>query len=485
MSPPRLTALLIACVFSSSLAHATEGVHGGYALSIYRDDDADVLFAGPADFEPPPGLAQVRERRTLNLRAGRNRIALSDIPRHVDGTAIDIRIDPGHVLSQRLDAEPLRGERILERSLGRQVVIEHYLGGEWHRIEGELLSAMLPLTVRRSDGSVSHVNDYSRLHVPDPPPALSALPQLHLVIDSVHDGEHRLQLGYPVAGLAWRTDYAVHLHPGRDCRLDFAGAAQLVNRSGHDFDTAHIRLLASEPGPDRLDAAGPEAGDDEAIGSSDPPGSLRLDEPVDLPDQGSLQITLVPNQPELACSREPLYIAQPLRLVRHRVPITEARYGHGGEHRIREHLSFELQPARHLPDGRVRVLRLQRGNGGLDLLGEQRFAAVPAGERVDLPLGELRELHGERTVRDFQLDRGSRSMAETIEVRIDNRGNQARTIRVREHLYRWRQWQIIDNSHEFRRRDDDTIDFELAVPAQGQASLRYRVRYHWTEDLRS
>lgn len=459
-----------------------------YALTLYNTKDAQPLFAGPVDFEPPPGYAIVHERRENEVGAGRGTLTLKGFPRYLDAGALTVTLERGHVLSQRFDAEPLRSDRILERSVGRQVTIEQSVGGQMSVLSGELLSASLPLALRLEDGSIVSVNDYSRIRLPSPPAGFSAVPQLRLGVESERAGPQSLSLSYPTTGLAWRAEYVAQLKSGRECRLDFSGYAQIVNRSGHGFPGANIKLIAGEPQRSSGSAAmyalradgdstndAPEA---EAIGDY---YQYRIETAVDIPDASSQQVSLVPGQRDVRCSRERLYVGQSLRAQPYRVPITEAGFGQGGERRVRSTLSFQLADKAPIPAGRVRVLTEDDRDGTIEFMGEQQIGHTPAGQRLDVTTGDAFDLNGERRVSDFSIDQSGLGMSELVTVRLRNSSDAASKVRVREHLYRWSQWEIAENTQPFERRDGDTVEFLVDVPADGEARVSYRVRYRWTE----
>ncbi len=52
-------------------------------------------------------------------------------------------------------------------------------------------------------------------------------------------------------------------------------------------------------------------------------------------------------------------------------------------------------------------------------------------------------------------------------------------MRVAERLYRWVNWTIVTQSHDFTKTDAQNIEFRVTVPADGETVVKYRVRYDW------
>jgi hypothetical protein len=52
-------------------------------------------------------------------------------------------------------------------------------------------------------------------------------------------------------------------------------------------------------------------------------------------------------------------------------------------------------------------------------------------------------------------------------------------VRIVEHLYRWRNWDILKNSDAFKKLDSKTVEFLMQIPADGEKTLVYKVHYSW------
>jgi hypothetical protein len=62
---------------------------------------------------------------------------------------------------------------------------------------------------------------------------------------------------------------------------------------------------------------------------------------------------------------------------------------------------------------------------------------------------------------------------------VRNRKTEPVEVRVVEHLYRWINWTIVAKSDEFTKKDAQTIEFRVKVPADTEKVVTYRVRYDW------
>ncbi len=70
-------------------------------------------------------------------------------------------------------------------------------------------------------------------------------------------------------------------------------------------------------------------------------------------------------------------------------------------------------------------------------------------------------------------------MEETIEIELRNHKGEPVEVLVKESLYRWVNWEILEATHEWEKADARTVHVPINLPADGEARLRYRVRYSW------
>lgn len=56
------------------------------------------------------------------------------------------------------------------------------------------------------------------------------------------------------------------------------------------------------------------------------------------------------------------------------------------------------------------------------------------------------------------------------------------TVRVIEPLPRWSDWEITSSSVSLKKKDARHAEFDVPVPAHGEATLTYTARYRWAKD---
>lgn len=465
-----------------------------YAISIYNgaSSNSDALFEPTETEGAPGGYAVVRDRRPFELKAGTQALQVRDVARWLDPAALSVRAidaaDGVDIVSQRFEDSTLSLDALEQNHLGHAVEVLGNAGaGNASVTSGTLLSNSGGLSVQLADGRVATITEFSRVTFPDLPKGLSATPSLRWEVAAKKAGTQAFEIVYPTQGLAWRAEYSAWIAPGTDCKADFAASAQIANRSGTRFADARLKLIAGEP--HRVTAprshpmlagkamAAPAAVDSGTAGDYH---EYTLDSPVDLGNGGWLRVALFPTQ-TLPCQRQYLFEGTALRANSGMAPITERGYGVGEHQPVRS--TFALHVDRALPAGRIRVIE-NAADGAPEFVGEDQVGHTPRGELVAVNLGDAFDLRGDRSQGDFQIDKDKRTLAETFAIHLVNRGAHPQGVVVREHLYRWTQWNIVQSSTKYEKRNADTIDFKLDVPANGDAKLTYTVQYQWTESLR-
>jgi hypothetical protein len=112
------------------------------------------------------------------------------------------------------------------------------------------------------------------------------------------------------------------------------------------------------------------------------------------------------------------------------------------------------------------------------LIGENTIDHTPKGEQVRLYVGDAFDIVGERIQTDFRTP-NDHTLEETYKVTLRNHKDEAAEVRVVEHLFRWSEWRILESSSDFTKMDSSTIEFRANLPANGEKTITYTVRYTW------
>lgn len=481
--PSLLRCAALAGLFAAPAAFAA----GNTSLTIYHADN-QALFTGSSQGTIDAGQALVHERRTLDVPAGSHQLRIGGLPATLDPEAIAVGFGSGptvSVLGQRVVLTNASTSGALDSAIGRNVSVTTG-GAGGSGFDGILLGASdNGLLIRASDGNVHLVHQYASVTLPAD--AVSGGSTLLLEVDAKTSGERNALLTYMTSGIGWRAAYTATLASGAGCRMQFKPEASIANRSGRDYDGATIKLVAGQPnlgnrGVRMYSMAAPTPMAAAAMPVQSSLGDYRsfaLAGAVSLPND---TVTLTPLYPvqTLACERE--YIVEDGGMGYPPKPNTNEFVVHQYQDQpITSTLAFMAPDA--LPAGTLRAWTADR-DGAPALLGEGAIADTPKGQRVSVQLGQSFDLRASRERTAFHVDARAHTMSESYKLTLSNGGDTARTVTVREHPDRWREWTVTSSSVKPSRQTPQLLEFRIPVAAHGNATLTYTVRYHWTaQDL--
>ena len=504
MFAPRLRGpfALLALAASFAAFAAEDGTH---AITIYST-------ATPGSISPDqyrngggggdlPGYATVRHERDIPLNAGRNTIRFTDVAGHIDPTTVSFSslTDPvgTRVMEQNFQFDLISPEKLLTRFIDRDIAVERMVGNKIETLEGKLLSTQGGMVIREADGSVRTLPYNAGVKLPSLPGGLITRPTLVWEVNTGKAGTHKARVAYQTTGITWWADYNLTFAEGKDansCKLDIGAWVSILNQSGGSYPDAKIKLVAGDvhraetpAAVGRMMAKSPSMDRAEEAKGFEEKSFFEyhlytLGRPSSLQDNSTKQIELFPKVAGVACDKTLVYYGQAGQWDGGG-PMTDRNYGITGNKKVDTYLSFRNRSEDGmgvpLPSGRVRVAKLDTADGSLEFIGEDRIDHTPKNETVQLKLGSAFDVVGERKQVDFKVDSNRNTMTEEIEVRIRNRKNESVRVIVKENLYRWTNWKITQTSQSFEKQDSRTVYFPVTVAADGEAVVRYAVRYTW------
>ena len=446
-----------------------------------------------------PGYALVRDRRELELPNGSGEVRFSDVATRIDPTTVSFAsiTDPQgtRVIEQNYQFDLVDGQKLLQRYIGETVSVDQIRGDKIEQVTGKLLSASGGLILMQPNGEVQTLSHYAEHRVPVPARRFDHQADPGLAGRCQAWRQARCSSLVPDPGMTWWSDYNVILKGDANaCSMDLAAWVTVVNQSGASYPNAQLKLVAGEvnrapaaPAPMALGMAKRSMAAEAA-----PQGFQEselfeyhlytLGRRTELPDNSTKQLELFPSAVGMKCKRELVFTASPQPYGFWGSPISDQGYGATQSGVVGAWLEFDNKEANGLgiplPAGRVRVNQASR-DGSLEFIGEDVIKHTPRNETLRIKLGEAFDVVGERKQLDYKIDTSAKRIDETFEISVRNRKKEAATIRVREYLYRWSTWAITEENVEHDKRDANTADFVVTIPADGEQKIRYSVRYTW------
>jgi hypothetical protein len=326
------------------------------------------------------------------------------------------------------------------------------------------------------------VHQYASLTLPAD--AVSGGSSLLLDVDAKGSGQRNAQLTYTTSGLGWRAAYAAKLAGGTRCRMQFKPQASIANRSGHDYTTATVQLVAGQ-----VNQGNRGVRMDSMAKAPAPMAAQAMPEQASLGDYRSFALPGTVNLPNDTVTLTPLYPEQDLAC-QHEYVVEDGGAGFPPRPNLNDYGAQDYRDRAiastvaftapdNLPAGTLRAWTTDR-DGAPALLGEGGVADTPKGQRVSVELGQSFDLRASRERTAFHVDANARNLSEAYRITLTNGGDAARTVTVREHPNRWREWTLATSSLKPAKQTPQLLEFKVSVPAHASATLTYTVKYTWT-----
>jgi hypothetical protein len=415
------------------------------------------------------GQALVTEQRTLKLPKGEGNISLPDLPLTIDPQTLQVRSKTAprdlaiHDLA--LDDELLTQANLLRRHLGMNVTL---ILPDGKTRDGRTRKEATILSTDESpvfliDGAV-YSGPYEAIIYPELPKGLSPRPRLTLNFNNNGPTRQNVELSYIARELSWSMDYVLSLNK-TSTQGQLTGWVTLQNRSGADFNDAHMELLAGEPRSVRQDApramlSGRSMTAFKSMDEASAPEELfeyhlyRLKRPTTLSNQQSRQVQL--------------FESSSLGVERKLVGRANAFPSGQGAEPVKEQLDAVLSIRNvealglgvPLPKGTLRVF--QNHGEGKHFLGEALVERTPAGGTVEARIGQVFDITVERVAVDFEKT-GKSSYKCTWELRLKNSKKEPQRIVLQELLPG--KWTVQKASQKWSKPSSGVLEFAVEVPA--------------------
>ncbi len=518
MTFPRCTrpfAFLIAAFSFAAVARAQDedkpdSPRPNYAITIYSSAD-------PASFDPKafvatarmvggqaqvPGYGVIRDARKIPLKDGENTVKFTDVAAGIDPTTVSFKSktapDSTTVLEQDYEYDLVGGDKILEKYLGKAVIVEHKLIPSE---QGILLSAEPGMLVIQTGGGIKLIprgDDIIGISLKKLPEGLISKPTLVWKVNTDKAADHDVEVSYQTSGLTWRADYNFVV-AADDKKADVGAWVSILNESGASYPGAKLKLVAGD-----VQRVQPPRGGGGMMGGMMGMAMARapvapgfeekaffeyhlytLGRPTSLADHSTKQIELFPAKTGVPVEKIYVYYGQDDQF-RHFVsqsPNPDRNLGTQSNKKVDIYLNIKNNEASGLgiplPAGRLRVYKKDSDDSALEFVGEDIISHTAKNEELLVKLGSAFDVVGERKQTGFSVNMNGHVITETIELRVRNHKTEPVKVLVKENLFRWTNWEIIQKTADYQKQDSRTIHFPVVVPADGEKVFTYTARYTW------
>jgi hypothetical protein len=455
-------------------------------------------------------FAVARTSVPLDLHVGSNEVLTTNVTSQLEPDSVVLRDPMGkwavHVAEQNYDAGVVTQQWLLEKFEGKTLDFQTYgpqvietTTGEHRTLPAQTVKGKI---VRAGNNPLVEVDGHLQFQLPGMPlfPAstdgLLLKPTLKWTIEAAQPAKFMAELDYITHGMSWQATYNVVVPEAKDVTgpelAEISGWVTIQNNTGADFPKAEIQLMAGDV------AKIPQVSNrvmmqSATVNVSGAAGQVTQKEFDDF-HLYNLNRTTSLNSGEV---KQLQFIeASDVTVQRtYEFDGNEAMYqnfypgyhnsqpmsGESNTHvAIREEIKNST--ANHLgmplPAGRLRLYRRET-TGQMQFVGESMVQHTPAEQTIQVVSGNAFDVTAERRQTEFHVNEGGHVIDETFEIKLSNQKSQAVTVRDVEHMNRGQNWEITEKSTEFAKKDSAMVEFPVVVPAKGEATLKYSVRYTW------
>lgn len=432
-------------------------------------------------------LALVKDQRKVKLSSGMQKLAIRDVSAQMRPETALLRSlsNPGSLttLEQNFDFDLLTPEKLLEKYVGKTVSVikTNPATGEEKTEQATVLSANNGVVLKI--GNRIETGIPGRIVYDDIPANLRDRPTLVTQINNKTAAEQTVELSYLTGGLAWKADYVAELSPKEDT-IDLSGWVTLTNTSGTSYNNAKLQLVAGDV--NRVQENYPRTmalrKNQEMMAADAAPMAeeslleyhlYTLDRPTTIADNQTKQVALlsatgVPARKELVLRGADYYY--------------QSQQGDlGSKIKVGVFVEFDNKEAAKLgmplPKGIMRVYK-KDAQGNAQFVGEDTIDHTPKNEVVRLKLGESFDVTADKKQTDFKVlprpAKGNSAFESAYEITLKNAKKEKAIVTVQEPING--DWTILSESNPHKKANSALAVWKIEVPAEGSATLSYRVR---------
>ncbi len=434
-------------------------------------------------------LGLVRERRMLELPAGKGEIRFTDVASQIDATSVLFKsLDDKNVvvLDQNYEYDLVSSDKLLQKYVDKSITVLTKEKGDLY--EGTLLSFDGNQLILKSAKGLAMVNrgNIQDIKFESLPEGLITKPTLNWLVEGGKGGKQTCEIAYLTGGINWRCDYTVVVSEDDTLFKDFGGWVTINNRSGAAFQDAKLKLIAGDVHRVERPRAQYAMKAMEAMEAGKAAGDGFAEKSFfeyHLYTLGRL-VTVKDNQ-----------IKQEELLTSHDVLVTKLyEFDHSRGQKVAVKLEFKNDEKSRLgmplPLGRVRVYKEDKVGKSLEFIGEDNLEHTPKDEKRRLTMGNAFDLVGEWKQTDTK--NFGRANRISYEVKLRNhKDKESVVIAVIEHF--GGEWEVMKEGLivgpkdkpgqakpvEYVKKDATTAEWNVEVPAGHEAVLTYTVEQRW------
>jgi len=431
-------------------------------------------------------LGLVKDQRQVKLFKGTGDLRFMDVSAQIIPASVHIKslVNPEtlQVLEQNYEYDLLNPQKLLDKYVGKQVKL--YTKSPYTEREEVVTATLLsnngqPIFKIGDEITFGHPG---RIVFPGVPENLNAKPTLVWMLENSLPSAQNIEASYLTSGINWHSDYVVTLND-RDDRADLSGWITIDNHSGATYNNATLKLVAGDLNRVKNEYEYKDKMLRVAEAAAKAPASqfkedsffeyhiYTLERSATVQDNQTKQISLVTAN-GIPVKKELLYYgADYYYHNRYGDVMSNQKVGVFVEIQNKKEHNLGIP----LPKGTVRVYKADQ-EGSLQFVGEDSIEHTPKDEKARIKLGDAFDVVGSRKQTDWKKIAYDTYEA-AFEISLRNHKKEDVMVKVVEPIPG--DWIMLSSSHECKKSEAFTAEFNIPVPKDKEVKLTYRVRMRY------
>lgn len=424
-------------------------------------------------------FAAISETRTLSVGEGLNLIEFADVSAQIQSETALLEGGEFTFLEQNFDYDLLSPGKLIEKAVGKTILVERTnpRTGRTSTEEALVLSTNNGVVLQFEDsieifGQGGLPERFSFKEIPE---NLRAKPTLTTLVNATSNYDGDVRLSYLTGGFVWKADYVGNLSAD-ETMMDIQAWVTLTNNSGTNFSNVRLQVLAGEVSRVTQRMYLLETADMgfNAKSPAPPPEAI-----------GDFHLYTIPFKTDLKNNQTKqvaLFSADDVPV--EKFYVFDAQGTTQNFEPVLVYYEFDNSDENNLgnpiPQGVFRIYAKDSG-GEAQFLGENFVPNTPEDQRVILPTGKafdvtVQEKQTFYKREDRREENKIRGSIETFGEEVTFHNAKDKPVTVRFFLRPPGNWEILEENLSHIQEDSNTIFWEVLVPAQGEATLSYKIK---------
>jgi len=429
-------------------------------------------------------FAVIKDVRTADIKKGLNKIDFDETPTSIISESVRVKFPKAdvNILEQNFEYDLINSDKMLSKFIDNQIKV---ITKDNNMYSGSLLSFDASyILIKADDGKVNMLSreNIKTLEFVKMPSDFKTKPTLVWLLNSAKSSKEDIEVSYMANNFSWQADYVVTLD-SKDKNLDINAWVSITNNSGASYENAKLKLMAGDvnivSAPPMYASLAGRA--NKSLLMEDSAAQFEeknffeyhiynLSRKADLKNNQTKQISLF-NASSIKAEKVYSYDGALYKWY-----FYDNWRNQGSNKKVDVSIKFKNSKDNNLgmpfPKGKIRIYK--KDENSVEFVGEDEIDHTPKDEYIELTVGQAFDISASRKIMNHQVV-ATNIYRDSYEIKIKNHKDEPVKVIIKER--QWGDWKIIETTHEYVKKDKNTLEFVINVEKNSSATLKYSAEY--------